>query len=86
MQSLPVPLTTICDGAAARAATPKASRTLTLGTYPGSCIMAVNPGGASMVDVPPLFVVVVLAVSVSISVDVEVVVVVPVSMKGSGQW
>ena len=74
-------LTTTCGDAAARAARPIASRALTLGTYPGSCWMGVNPAGAGTVDVPPSLVVVALAVAVSISVDVEVVVELAVSIE-----
>ena len=75
-------LTTICGDAAARAAKPMASRALTLGTYPGSCWMGVNPAGAGMVDVPPSLVVVALSVSVSVSVDVAVIVELCVAIKG----
>ena len=75
-------LATTCGVVAARAARPMASRALTLGTYPGSCWMAVNPGGAGTVDVPPSFVVVVLSVSVSVAVDVEVIVDLCVPIKG----
>ena len=75
-------LTTICGDAAARAAKPMASRALTLGAYPGSCWMGVNPAGAGTVDVPPSLVIVVLSVSVSVSVDVAVVVELCVSIKG----
>ena len=83
MQPLPLgrSLATICDVAAARAATPRASRPLILGINPGSCWIAVNPGGGGMVDVPESTDVVVPVVAVSVSVDVEVTVELCVPMK-----
>ena len=78
-------LTTVCDGAAARVATPRASRTLTLGWNPGSWEMAVKPAGVGTVDVPDATVVVVLVVAVSVSVDVVVIVALCVSIRDSRQ-
>ena len=73
-------LATICEeGDAARAASPRTSRSLSLGTYPGSCVIGVKPGGAGTV-VDPETVVVVVAVTVVVCVVVPVVVTVCVPM------
>ena len=73
-------LATICEDAAARAARPSTSRSLILGTYPGSCVIGVKPAGAGTVEVPPATVVVVVAVAVAVCVVVAVIILVVVSM------
>ena len=67
----------ICDDDAARAARPSTSRSLTLGTYPGSCVIGVKPAGAGTVEVLEI---VVVAVAVAVVVCVVVPVIVSVSV------
>lgn len=54
---------------------------MTLGTKPGSFLMAVNPAGGGSVEVIASPVTVVLEVSVAVAVDVPVIVDVAVSMR-----
>ena len=71
----------ICDDDAARAARPSTSRSLILGTYPGSCVIGVKPAGAGTVEVPEIVV-----VAVAVAVVVCVVVPVMVSVSVSRHW